>query len=148
VRLASRLPDSPIKNAAFPVIIKPFLNSRQSFCRADARKHLNPGRPPQQPTANDRPHPGFVLHLESYITAPFSLVLSVWIARLNLLDVLYEAAFKIEVIEKSGEVTSPHPARFGRARDQALGAGEGCGIERVRFGLAPRFTRSFYGVPV
>jgi len=29
-----------------------------------------------------------------------------------------------------------------------IGAGEGCGIERVRFGPAPRFTRSFYGVPV
>jgi len=28
----------------------------------------------------------------------------------------YEVAFKIEVIEKSGEVTSPHPAGFGRAR--------------------------------
>jgi rRNA maturation protein Nop10 len=27
--------------------------------------------------------------------------------------------FKIEVIEESGEVTSPHPARFGRARKRA-----------------------------
>src|SRR5208337_4288899 len=33
--------------------------------------------------------------------------------------VLYEVAFKIEVIEKSGEVTSPHPAGFGRARPRA-----------------------------
>jgi hypothetical protein len=33
--------------------------------------------------------------------------------------VLYEVAFKIEVIEKSGEVTSPHPAGFGRARTRA-----------------------------
>jgi hypothetical protein len=32
---------------------------------------------------------------------------------------LYEVAFKIEVIEKSGEVTSPHPAGFGRARPRA-----------------------------
>jgi hypothetical protein len=42
---------------------------------------------------------------------------------------LYQFAFKIEVIEKSGGVTSPHPARFGRARrarGQALGAGGGC----------------------
>jgi len=29
-----------------------------------------------------------------------------------------------------------------------IGADEGCGIERVRFGSVPRFTRSFYGVPV
>ena len=29
-----------------------------------------------------------------------------------------------------------------------IGAGEGCGIERVRFGSVPCFTRSFYGVPV
>ncbi len=28
-------------------------------------------------------------------------------------------ALKIEVIEKSGEVTSPHPAGFGRARRRA-----------------------------
>jgi hypothetical protein len=32
---------------------------------------------------------------------------------------LDEVAFKIEVIEKSGEVTSPHPAGFGRARPRA-----------------------------
>ncbi len=32
---------------------------------------------------------------------------------------LYRVAFKIEVIEKSGEVTSPHPARFGLARLRA-----------------------------
>jgi len=43
---------------------------------------------PQQPTANDIPHPGFAPHLKSHITAPFSLVLFVQIARLNLLDVL------------------------------------------------------------
>src|SRR5208337_4929749 len=30
---------------------------------------------PQQPTANDRPHPGFAPHLKSHITAPLSLVL-------------------------------------------------------------------------
>jgi hypothetical protein len=32
---------------------------------------------------------------------------------------LYQFAFKIELIEKSGEVTSPHPARFGRAQTRA-----------------------------
>jgi hypothetical protein len=53
-------------------------------------------------------------------------VLFVQIARLNLLDVLNVLA------ELRG----------------LIGAGEGCGIERVRFGSAPRFTRSFYGVPV
>jgi len=38
--------------------------------------------------AIDRPHPGFAPHLKSHIKAPLSLVLFVWIARLNLLDVL------------------------------------------------------------
>ena len=38
---------------------------------------------PQQPTANDRPHPGFAPHLKSYITAPFSLVLFVWIVSIR-----------------------------------------------------------------
>ena len=81
---------------------------------------------PQQPTANDRFHPGFAPHLKSHITATFSLVLSVWIARLNLLDV------------------SDMPVELCAL----IGAGEGRGIERVRFGSAPRFTRSFYGMPV
>jgi len=53
-------------------------------------------------------------------------VLFVWIARLNLLDVL-------DVILELNAL---------------IGAGEGCGIELVRFGSAPRFTRSFCGVPV
>jgi hypothetical protein len=53
-------------------------------------------------------------------------VLFVWIARLNLLDVL-------NVI---------------RELNALIGAGEGCEIERVRFGSAPRFTGLFYGVPV
>jgi hypothetical protein len=53
-------------------------------------------------------------------------VLFVWIARLNLLDVL-------DVIWEFNAL---------------IGAGEGCRIERGRFGSAPRFTRSFYGVPV
>jgi len=81
---------------------------------------------PQQPTANDRPHPGFAPHLKSHITAPFSLVLFVWIARLNLLDVL-DVIWELKAL---------------------IGAGEGRGIERVRFGSDPCFTRSFYGVPV
>jgi hypothetical protein len=37
---------------------------------------------PQQPTANDRPHPGYVPHLKSHISAPFSLVLFVWTAEI------------------------------------------------------------------
>jgi len=32
---------------------------------------------PQQPTANDRPYPGFALHLKSQAMAPFSLPLFV-----------------------------------------------------------------------
>ena len=42
---------------------------------------------------------------------------------------LCQFAFKIELIKKSGEVTSPHPARLAAradARGQALGAGGGC----------------------
>ncbi|MGO8943343.1 MAG: hypothetical protein ACLQJ7_06685, partial [Syntrophobacteraceae bacterium] len=35
-------------------------------------------------------------------------------------DLLYQFAFKIELIEKSGEVTSPHPARFGRSAPAAV----------------------------
>jgi len=81
---------------------------------------------PQQPTANDRPHPGFAPHQKSHITAPFSFVLFVWIARLNLLDVL-DVIWKLNAL---------------------IGAGESCGIGQVRFGSAQRFTRSFYGVPV
>jgi hypothetical protein len=46
-------------------------------------------RAPQQPAANDRPHPGFAPHLKSHIAAPFSFVLFVRITRLNLLNVLY-----------------------------------------------------------
>ena len=38
---------------------------------------------------------------------------------IGLQIILDEVAFKIEVIEKSGEVTSPHPAGFGRARARA-----------------------------
>jgi len=53
-------------------------------------------------------------------------VLFVWIARLNLLDVLH-VIWELNAL---------------------IGAGEDCGIERVRFGSAPRFTSSFYGVPV
>jgi len=53
-------------------------------------------------------------------------VLFVWIARLNLLDVL-DVIWELKAL---------------------IGAGEGRGIERVRFGSDPCFTRSFYGVPV
>jgi len=49
-----------------------------------------------------------------------------WIARLNLLAVL-DVIWELNVL---------------------IGAGKGCGIERVRFGSAPCFTRSFYEVPV
>jgi hypothetical protein len=45
-------------------------------------------------------------------------VLFVWIARLTLLDVL-DVIWELNAL---------------------IGAGEGCGIERVRFGSAPRFT--------
>jgi hypothetical protein len=53
-------------------------------------------------------------------------VLFVLIARLNLLDVL-------DVIWEFNAL---------------IGAGESCKIERVRFGSAPRFTRSSYGMPI
>jgi hypothetical protein len=53
-------------------------------------------------------------------------VLFAQIARLNLLAVL-DVIWELNVL---------------------IGAGEGCGIERVRFGSAQRFTRSFHGVPV
>ncbi len=36
--------------------------------------------------------------------------------RVSAVTSLYRVAFKIEVIEKSGELTSPHTARFGLAR--------------------------------
>jgi len=53
-------------------------------------------------------------------------VLFVQIARLNLLEVR-DVIWELNAL---------------------IGAGGGCGIERVRFGSAPRFTSSFYGVPV
>jgi hypothetical protein len=53
-------------------------------------------------------------------------VLFVRIARLNLLDVS-DVIWELNAL---------------------VGAGEGCGIELVRLGSAPHFTRSFYGVPV